>query len=453
MIYVLDASGNAVRCMPERVYQGASEGGKLYLAAPFAAAAEVNASFALPDGTAAGPFRLEPAGAFAEEDGALRCWQCAVPACVTARCGVVRVQFFYTDGAGQKTACEPLSFTVEAGVPVDVPAVPGEDVYDALTAALSGLSQRVADGQFAARSLFAYEQTRTYGANELVFMAERGSIVRSLVNENGKPPYVGDDVNAPYWEELLQFERVNAVLDIALGAAQSADSAKSSAEIFSMQAEESRGEALQFRNAAQQAQSAAEAGAAAAALARDAAQQAQAACEAHLANAAEEIIEAAEDVYVSQEAFGAVLDGSTQVGKAQRAIQDANGVPISLSGIMIGEVKLFAATVNPSETLGGTWEQLTADAYFKIVTTGAGATGGTSSNHTIPLSSMPSHDHNFSQVPNTGTGGLIEDGATIQRGYSSTSGAFSDIYQLDAQGGGQPYYPYYFGVYAWKRIA
>ena len=56
MIYVLDASGNAVRCMPERVYQGAAEGSRLYLAAPFAAEAEVGAVFALPDGTAAGPY-------------------------------------------------------------------------------------------------------------------------------------------------------------------------------------------------------------------------------------------------------------------------------------------------------------------------------------------------------------------------------------------------------------
>ena len=138
---------------------------------------------------------------------------------------------------------------------------------------------------------------------------------------------------------------------------------------------------------------------------------------------------------------------------ATNATNDANGTPISLSGIMVGEVKLFAATVNPSETLGGTWEQLTADAYFKIVTASAGATGGTSASHTIPLSSMPSHDHNFRQEPNTGTGGLAEDGATIQRGYASTNSSFSDIYELDAQGGGQPYYPYYFGVYAWKRIA
>lgn len=138
---------------------------------------------------------------------------------------------------------------------------------------------------------------------------------------------------------------------------------------------------------------------------------------------------------------------------AEKASFDANGTPISLSGIMVGEVKLFAATVNPSETLGGTWEQLTADAYFKIVTTGAGATGGTSSNHTIPIASMPSHDHNFRQNDNTGASGVNDDGQTIQRGYASTNSLFTTIYEWDAQGGGQPYYPYYYGVYAWKRIA
>lgn len=167
---------------------------------------------------------------------------------------------------------------------------------------------------------------------------------------------------------------------------------------------------------------------------------------------------ATNSVNVTQSIGGQALtnifeSNGTTVKNATSATNDANGTPISLSGIMVGEVKLFAATVNPSETLGGTWEQLTADAYFKIVTTGAGATGGTSASHTIPLSSMPSHNHNFRQEPNTGTGGLNEDGATIQRGYASTNSSFTTIYELDAQGGGQPYYPYYFGVYAWKRIA
>ena len=161
---------------------------------------------------------------------------------------------------------------------------------------------------------------------------------------------------------------------------------------------------------------------------------------------------------VSQSIGGKVLtdifeSNGTTVKNATSATNDSNGTPISLSGIMVGEVKLFAASVDPAETLGGTWEQLTADAYFKIVTTGAGATGGTSSSHTIPLSSMPSHNHNFTELDNTGASGVNDGGRTIQRGYASTNALCSSLYQLSAQGGGQPYYPYYFGVYAWKRIA
>ena len=145
---------------------------------------------------------------------------------------------------------------------------------------------------------------------------------------------------------------------------------------------------------------------------------------------------------------------STYDGYAESIAENTSAINELVQGpYPVGAIYQSAESTSPASLFGGTWEQLTADAYFKIVTTGAGATGGTSASHTIPLSSIPSHDHNFRQEPNTGTGGITEDGATIQRGYASTNSSFSDIYELDAQGGGQPYYPYYFGVYAWKRIA
>ena len=97
---------------------------------------------------------------------------------------------------------------------------------------------------------------------------------------------------------------------------------------------------------------------------------------------------------------------------------------------------------------GGTWTKVTSDAYFKIVSSSAGSLGGTSSNHKIPISSMPAHTHgSYSVVGTSGnTRGVI---AT----YTNTAGNGAIYQTLDmaSTGGGQAYYPYYYGIYVWKR--
>lgn len=109
---------------------------------------------------------------------------------------------------------------------------------------------------------------------------------------------------------------------------------------------------------------------------------------------------------------------------------------------------------NPNTKFGGKWEQLTEDAYLKFVTAGAGSYGGTSSDHKIPVKSMPSHRHNVAgnwakDASNTGNWGAV-----IQSINNSYNFAPTHLYsQLQAAGGGEPYYPYYYGVYAWRRTA
>lgn len=103
---------------------------------------------------------------------------------------------------------------------------------------------------------------------------------------------------------------------------------------------------------------------------------------------------------------------------------------------------------SPAGTLGGTWEQLEGDAYFKIVTSNFGTLGGTSSAHQIPIESMPAHTH-----------GAYLDAANS---YSASSGSIwfttykntePNVAYIASAGGGQAYYPYYYGVYAWQRTA
>lgn len=59
----------------------------------------------------------------------------------------------------------------------------------------------------------------------------------------------------------------------------------------------------------------------------------------------------------------------------------------------IGALYLSMNNTNPETLFGGTWKQLTADAYLKIVTSGAGETAKGNTDHKISINQMPSHTH------------------------------------------------------------
>ena len=113
----------------------------------------------------------------------------------------------------------------------------------------------------------------------------------------------------------------------------------------------------------------------------------------------------------------------------------------------IGSIYISVAATNPQTLFGGTWEQITGDAYLKIVTENAGTLGGTSSEHKIPLSSIPSHHHSVERVAQYGNSGATANfqSGNAWNGYSELGTSYT--------GGGQAYYPYYLGVYVWKRTA
>lgn len=115
----------------------------------------------------------------------------------------------------------------------------------------------------------------------------------------------------------------------------------------------------------------------------------------------------------------------------------------------VGEVYTTTnESFNPNSYWGGTWEKLTADAYFKIVISNAGQLNGTSSEHKIPLSSMPKHNHT--------TQGYVRTHDRVDGGgqcvaRTKISGDPIDSSVIQNAGGGEAYYPYYYGVYAWLR--
>lgn len=116
----------------------------------------------------------------------------------------------------------------------------------------------------------------------------------------------------------------------------------------------------------------------------------------------------------------------------------------------VGSLYLSVTNVNPSQYFGGTWEQIKADAYLKIVSSNGGNLGGTSSDHKIPIASMPSHSHAF-KLAYGGNDPAV--GLNYGNSVAGMFGGVADNGFIQTTGGGEAYYPYYLGIYVWKRTA
>lgn len=147
---------------------------------------------------------------------------------------------------------------------------------------------------------------------------------------------------------------------------------------------------------------------------------------------------------------------SLKIKQTNKGIDILTGGGIKLDGKSILDLthpvnSLFISKNNtsPASLFGGEWEQLTEDAYLKIVSSNGGVVGGTSAEHKIPIESMPSHNHNFNiNVMNNGDCWTCASGdCYVPKGGGNWT------YSTGSTGGSQPYYPYYFGVYAWVRVA
>lgn len=288
MVYFLNASGGIVHCVPESVYQGSAEGNRLFLVSPHAASTEVWAAFRLPDGSVTPRRRLEYAGVLENyrcENGEAACgWSLSLPSSVTAQYGTVRVQFYFlAPGQGQE-ASAAAQFTVERGIPSELPSAPEADVYADIVAALSALRADMENGYYPARAAVAWNDGHTYGANELVFCPKEGahgSILRSKSAGNTQPPYTGNALNAQYWEIAVDFDTISddffAEIQAALAAAETAeDNAKASETAAQGYADAASGSAGDAASSAEQAAgSATAAGQSASAAASSATQAAQ----------------------------------------------------------------------------------------------------------------------------------------------------------------------------------
>ena len=119
----------------------------------------------------------------------------------------------------------------------------------------------------------------------------------------------------------------------------------------------------------------------------------------------------------------------------------------------IGSIYISVNATNPSKYFGGTWEQITSDAYLKIVSSEleAGQLGGTSADHKIPVNSIPAHSHKNAYAFDSARGSSSPISGTLQHLLYQPNNWYGA--PTANTGGGEPYYPYYYGICVWKRVA
>lgn len=321
MIFFAGNDGTIIKTLPTPVYQGASNTNTIYLFAPFANNLDATVAFQLPNGVWTERKLMTYSNKISgvtDADGAVYSgWTYDIPNTVTQYAGTVTVQFFfYTKNETNPsviTASSRTSFTVGRGVPVESWPAPDEKIYEQILSEIGLIRSALDGGQYTARSFFPWTRGTVYNINEVVFYPQIGDLgvfVRSLVNGNIMPPFVGDLIS-PQWEVVADFDALHEIEEAQKGIFEAEASAKASATAAGASA----------NSAAQSAQSAATS----ATESTDSAQSAE-----ESASAAAEAVQSVEAV---KDNVDGLLDGTVPAERANHAKNAANAVNAENAGM------------------------------------------------------------------------------------------------------------------------
>lgn len=149
MIFFFDDSGNSLKVVPEKVYQGSNKSNTIYFCMPTSVGQSVHAQFLLPTGEILAQQIMAAQGAIigvTYEDKAVNVWTLDITDNVTAWAGKVTVQFTVTLG-DVITATASGEFIVTKGVPkkLPVPTADQQATYDQIIETLSSIQGTVID--------------------------------------------------------------------------------------------------------------------------------------------------------------------------------------------------------------------------------------------------------------------------------------------------------------------
>ena len=151
MLFIFDGSGNALKVVPEKVYQGSNKANTVYFAMPLSALTpyEVNVQYRLPTGEVLPTARMVAQGkvdGVTYGDNPVYVWTIDLTSTVTSFAGQVTMQFFVQFGE-EIIATAAAEFIVSKGVPVRLPnpTADQQTTYNQIIATLSSIENVLID--------------------------------------------------------------------------------------------------------------------------------------------------------------------------------------------------------------------------------------------------------------------------------------------------------------------
>lgn len=151
MLFIFDASGNPLKVVPEKVFQGSNKANTVYFAMPLSALTpyEVNVQYRLPTGDVLPLARMVPQGKIegvTVDDMPVYVWTNDLTLNVTSFVGQVTMQFFVQFGE-EIIATAAAEFVVSKGVPVKLPVATDDQqiTYASIISTLSSIENVLID--------------------------------------------------------------------------------------------------------------------------------------------------------------------------------------------------------------------------------------------------------------------------------------------------------------------
>ena len=170
MLFIFDGSGNSLKVVPEKVYQGSNKANTVYFAMPLSALIpyEVNVQYRLPTGEVLPTARMVAQGkvdGVTYGDSPVFVWTIDLTSTVTSFVGQVTMQFFVQFGE-EIIATAAGEFIVSKGVPVKLPTPTADQqiTYNQIIATLSSIENILIDT--ASSSGFTFTGVTNDGEND-----------------------------------------------------------------------------------------------------------------------------------------------------------------------------------------------------------------------------------------------------------------------------------------------
>ena len=170
MLFIFDGSGNSLKVVPEKVYQGSNKANTVYFAMPLSALIpyEVNVQYRLPTGEVLPTARMVAQGkvdGVTYGDKPVYVWTIDLTSTVTSFVGQVTMQFFVQFGE-EIIATAAGEFIVSKGVPVKLPTPTADQqiTYNQIITTLSSIENVLIDT--ASSSGFTFTGVTNDGEND-----------------------------------------------------------------------------------------------------------------------------------------------------------------------------------------------------------------------------------------------------------------------------------------------